>query len=54
MKISGFFSFIIMHLLTKNHDFLTDIRDFFFHGSLILLQKFFLKILVNTLILTSY
>ena len=54
MKFSGFFSFIIMHIFTKNHDFLTNINEFFFHGSLFLLRNFFKKILVDNIILTSY
>ena len=53
MKFSEIFSFIIIHVCTKNHEFQTDIKEIFFHGSLILPQK--LKIsLANTPILTAY
>ena len=39
MKTSEFFSFINMHLFTKNHRFLTDICEKEIHGSLILLKN---------------
>ena len=40
MKFSEIFSFIIIHVCTKNDEFQTDIKEIFFHGSLILPQKF--------------
>ena len=39
MKTLEIFSFISMHVVTKNHRFLTDICEKNFHGSLILLQN---------------
>ena len=54
MKFSEIFSFIIIHVCTKNHEFQTDIKENFFHGLLILPQKLKKKFLVNTPILTAY
>ena len=54
MKFSEFFSFIIIHVCAKNHEFQTDIKEFFFHGSLILPQKFKKNFLLITPILTAY
>ena len=39
MKTSEFFSFINMHVFTKNHTFLIDICEKKIHGSLILLKN---------------
>ena len=54
MKISGIFSFINMHLNTKNHRFLTNICEKNFHGSFILLQNSKIKFLENILFLIAY
>ena len=54
MKFSEIFSFIIIHVCTKNDEFQTDIKEIFFHGSLILHQKLKKIFLVNTPILTAY
>ena len=54
MKTSEFFSFIIMHVVTKNHRFLTDICEKSFHGSLILLQNSKKIFFVNIIILIAY
>ena len=54
IKISEFFSFINMHLNTKNHRFLTNIREKNFHGSFILLQNSKIKFLGNILFLIAY
>ena len=50
MKFSEFFSFIIIHVCTKNHEFQTDIKEIFFMDHLFYLKN----LMVNTPILTAY
>ena len=54
-KLQKFFSFSNMHVVTKNHSFLTDIWEKHFHGSLILLQNLKKFFLINIhILITNY
>ena len=54
MKNSENFSFINVHVVTKNHRFQTDIWRKKFHGSFILLQNTKILFLINIIILIAY